>query len=195
MLYRRFAVAIGAVMLGVAGFANPVGADQPEHLLQSFAVAQFHFADQPRVVVVVNYQQVWPGGTPVFPMSISIGDGTFGESILGEGQFIIDRSLSSASLTATIDAMKCDYSIFPPPCTPTTVSIDVRWTGEGEPINGPYGLAKHEDGCANVAHQITREAVATGTIRAEATGFTPPAQASGSGYFGRASFPQADATC
>ena len=184
-------------MLGVAGFANPVGAEQPQHLLFSSAVAQFDFADQPRVFLTVNYRQVWPGGTAVYPMSISIGDGTFGDAILeeGHGQFTIDKSLSSATLTATIDAMKCDYSIFPPPCTRTTVSVDVQWTGVGKPINGPYGLAKHEDGCTNVAHQITREALVTGSIRAEATGFATPPQATGSGYFVRASFPQADATC
>ena len=120
-----------------------------------------------------------------------------GEAVIDSSQFSIDKSLTGASLTATIEGIMCDY-LFSPPCVPITIGVDVQWTAVDQPINSPMGLAKQEDNdppdchVTNVAHSIGRKAVASGTVTIQSTEFT--SVGSHSADLARASHPHDDGT-
>src|SRR2546422_7387795 len=112
MLYTRLAIAAGAVILAVAGFDSPVGADQPEHREYAGAGVGLIFEDAPSPASLgVLCREVIPFGSPVCTVGISFhyapSGWTDGAAVIDASEFTIDKSLSSASVTATMDGVTC----------------------------------------------------------------------------------------
>ncbi len=201
MLGRKFVIALGALVFAVVGSVSGAGADQPEHVVGSGATAQLDLGDPyPTVSLTAIDQQVAHNGASIFTVGVYIAyspsRATFGYAVLEESQLTVDEPLRGASLTATIDGVTC--SNFSPWCFPTTINLDVQWSGEGTPANYPLGQAKQEDNdppfchVNSVGHVMSRDAVVTGTVSDEFTGLTTPQQVLGSGLLERSSFPHAD---
>ena len=201
MLGRKFVIALGALIFAVAGSVSGAGADQPEHVVGSGATAQFDLGDPyPIVTLTASEQQVVHNGPSIFTVGVYIAyspsRASFGYAVLDEGQLTVDKPLSSASLTTAIDGVTC--SNFWPWCFPTTINLDVQWSGESAPTNYPLGRAKQEDNdppachVKSVGHVMSKDAVVTGTVSDEFTDLTTPREILGSGFLERSSYPHAD---
>jgi len=195
-------VAVGALIFAVVGSGDGASAEQPLHVVSASASAVLVFDDTfPPAYVSAGCRAELPRGSPTCEANIymqqSASGWTLGEAVIDANQFSIDKSLSGASLTATIEGITCDY-LFSPPCIPIRIGVDVQWTGVDEAINSPMGLAKQEDNdppdchVTNVAHSIGREAVASGTVTMQSTEFR--SVGSHTAELSRASHPHADGT-
>jgi len=199
---RTFVIAVGVLIFAVVGSGDVASAEQPLHVETASASAELVFDDTfPPAYVSAGCRDELPRGGPTCEANIymqqSPSGWTIGEAVIDSSQFSIDKSLTGASLTATIEGIMCDY-LFSPPCVPITIGVDVQWTAVDQPINSPMGLAKQEDNdppdcrVTNVAHSIGRKAVASGTVTIQSTEFT--SVGSHSADLARASHPHDDGT-
>src|SRR5438093_10697623 len=166
-----FVIAVGALIFAVAGSGDAASAEQPLHVETASASAVLVFDDTfPPVYVSAGCRDELPRGGPTCEANIymqqSPSGWTIGEAVIDSTQFSIDKSLTGASLTATIEGIMCDY-LFSPPRVPITIGVDVQWTALDQPINSPMGLAKQEDNdppdcdATHVAHSTARNAAAS----------------------------------
>ena len=204
MLYTRLAIAAGAVILAVAAFGSPVGADQPEHLEAFYVYADFTLGGNPASVGAECYQVV-PTGTPTEggqPLGcgahITIQEGTFlwtgGSASISPSQFTFNNGLNSAHVTATFSGNTCDVSTPVATCTPRTFSIDVTYTATDGPVNYSMGQFKKQEDSSivdchvrqeNAPHVMTRKVVAEGSVVIDLQQFS----VSGTGQFGKVWLP------
>src|SRR5437773_4326304 len=140
----KFVIAVSALIFAVAGFGDEATAGQPLHVETATASAELVFDDTfPPAYVSAGCRDELPRGGPTCEANIymqqSPSGWTIGEAVIDSSQFSIDKSLTGASLTATIEGIMCDY-LFSPPCTPITIGVDAQWTAVDQPINSPRDL-------------------------------------------------------
>ena len=136
----------------------------------------------PPALVSAGCSQVIPGGDPRCLLSVDIHDYTqpddpreiFGWTLIDPSQLTIDQSLGSASVTLTIDGTISDLKS-PQTRIPITMGVDVHWTATSRPITRPLGITRIEE-CGphakGIGWEMTREAVATGTITINSVPYT-----------------------